>query len=1450
MGIMSTPKFPIGKAPACGIDEYIGTDFDIVKEVADNLDVIKQAASLIGPDVTSLFTNILAKLGHNVVGSFEKGVTLTAPNQYVTYADNVYHYTGDVYPYVIEPDTKPNSDFALGYRGSVVDWDAFDRALLDWADIAYKGIPDTIDKSLRVEALDKLGLSRYWKPGDTITKVGTLVRFGDIEYQAINVPAVMGATPEGDIKFRRWTVTPDDVVPGILDQLTQLRDEAIVAAETSTAQAVSSAGSATMAKDASVVATTAATSASASADAADTSASAAILASNEAKLAANTAKEAESVVVAAEQSVSVKYDDIVLKHADVVTKHADVVALAATVGSHAVAAGEAAINAQQAADKAKASEQFVANNASAAQQAQVQAANSAANAALSAKGAVTSATEAANMANAAKTSAASAKTYATNAGTAASSAIAAANSVEGSEAATAASAAAAAQSVILTDTAKTEAVNAAVEARNASESATRSASAANISAVNADNAAKSVQGIADAVLPSVEEAKGYAASAKADATIATENAVIAGNHAVTANNSIAISTAKATEALQSANTAAVSATTAVDAKDRCEEIYTSIHSGVVVRGSWDVCTDAYPTDKSATARWDVIVTRGDSHVFDGKEFRNGDILYYDLGTDTFYHTPVQGVGGVASVNGKTGTDIVLTPADIGSLPATGKAVNSSLLDGFTKEDIVTESRTGLVDTVTLNTALGTKLDKTATAVNSLKLEGFTKAQIIAEAQDGMAGSDVFYTKEESNARYPLVADVVKKSGSVMTGQLTVPNLVVSAGLVNLTNGRLQFDSAGNTRIVSKSNAEFGLYGSGLNPTYRTPDGVYYKLYHEGYLPTLEALGAFPAVGGDMDGEIIFKPTKSGDAVKNGIYFGANTTTNLAFWGDALAVYLGSSTKEVSMSGTNLKFNGKSVYYVGNEPTPAAIGALPSTGKAADSSLLDGKTKNEVIAEARTGLLTANAVYTKTESDTRYPTIVAADAKYYSNSNKPSPATLGAAPASHTHTWAQVTGAPVYTTRWPTWGEVSGKPATYAPSAHTHDDRYNVTHKFNAVVRQGVWSRIAGTNVGRILGGTYLLAINHTRDNVVVNALFLVTSNHSNSVRISQLSSGNYTQIQVRLTSTSVNDVYIEVLDTAVGTGDNIYSIRLECISAGSAIPYTSFTAGGGTVRASIQTAFTDFIGNGSGLTTLNASNLSGGVVPNACLPTTATRWPTFAEVTGKPTTFAPSAHDHSWSNITSGVPATATRWPTFAEVSGKPTNYPTTWESVAAKPATATRWPTLAEIGAQPAGSYAASSHTHPWSQVTGVPATATRWPTFDEVSGKPVYYPPTNHIHSWGEISGKPSKPTVTKTTLYSGNIAYSGSTVYTLAKAWDQFDAIVVIGSHDGGNSPVSSMKTREELQEMYALAGTTKQWELLASSEIYIFWQMVDTSMTKFKITRENGVLYKIIGINYSL
>lgn len=60
----------------------------------------------------------------------------------------------------------------------------------------------------------------------------------------------------------------------------------------------------------------------------------------------------------------------------------------------------------------------------------------------------------------------------------------------------------------------------------------------------------------------------------------------------------------------------------------------------------------------------------------------------------------------------------------------------------------------------------------------------------------------------------------------------------------------------------------------------------------------------------------------------------------------------------------------------------------------------------------------------------------------------------------------------------------------------------------------------------------------------------------------------------------------------------------------------------------------------------------------------------WANLTGKPATYAPTAHGHAWAEI-SGAPATATRWPAFDEVTGKPAAYPPSAHTHAAADITA-----------------------------------------------------------------------------------------------------------------------------------------------------------------------------------
>ncbi|WP_373100781.1 MULTISPECIES: tail fiber protein [Pasteurellaceae] len=114
------------------------------------------------------------------------------------------------------------------------------------------------------------------------------------------------------------------------------------------------------------------------------------------------------------------------------------------------------------------------------------------------------------------------------------------------------------------------------------------------------------------------------------------------------------------------------------------------------------------------------------------------------------------------------------------------------------------------------------------------------------------------------------------------------------------------------------------------------------------------------------------------------------------------------------------------------------------------------------------------------------------------------------------------------------------------------------------------------------------------------------------------------------------------------------------------------------------------------------------------------------EIRSKPSTFPPSSHNHSWSQITN-APATATRWPSFSEVTSRPTTiagYGITdhnWATLKDKPATATRWPSFSEVTSRPTTIAGYGITDHNWATLKDKPATATRWPSFSEVTSRPT---------------------------------------------------------------------------------------------------------------------------------
>lgn len=179
------------------------------------------------------------------------------------------------------------------------------------------------------------------------------------------------------------------------------------------------------------------------------------------------------------------------------------------------------------------------------------------------------------------------------------------------------------------------------------------------------------------------------------------------------------------------------------------------------------------------------------------------------------------------------------------------------------------------------------------------------------------------------------------------------------------------------------------------------------------------------------------------------------------------------------------------------------------------------------------------------------------------------------------------------------------------------------------------------------------------------------------------------------------------------------------------------------------------------------------------VPATASRWPSWAEVTSKPDLAAANhSHPGSWLNpINLGTEDldTLKEPKVYAQHANANTSvarhYPENsagalivsngagtqqtylvynssrvWRRAQYSTGAWTPWtrdyntgnkPSLAELGA------AAASHTHLWSHITGAPATATRWPAWGEVTGKPATMPPAAHSHPWSQVTGAPATAT-----------------------------------------------------------------------------------------------------------
>lgn len=172
-----------------------------------------------------------------------------------------------------------------------------------------------------------------------------------------------------------------------------------------------------------------------------------------------------------------------------------------------------------------------------------------------------------------------------------------------------------------------------------------------------------------------------------------------------------------------------------------------------------------------------------------------------------------------------------------------------------------------------------------------------------------------------------------------------------------------------------------------------------------------------------------------------------------------------------------------------------------------------------------------------------------------------------------------------------------------------------THReWTTNIKCATWSRLCyvGYKVN-VTGSTFILNVSATRNSVVYNDTLVIKVHHSQKALITKISGCNYSTVAYRVVSDSSGNCYVELNDSAnKATNATIQSVRCTFtdIDAGSLTTYNAFTDG--------TTVPNNFIV--SAILTTNKNSLQGNL--------------TWDEVTGKPSTFAPSSHAHTISQVT------------------------------------------------------------------------------------------------------------------------------------------------------------------------------------------------------------------------
>ena len=334
-----------------------------------------------------------------------------------------------------------------------------------------------------------------------------------------------------------------------------------------------------------------------------------------------------------------------------------------------------------------------------------------------------------------------------------------------------------------------------------------------------------------------------------------------------------------------------------------------------------------------------------------------------------------------------------------------------------------------------------------------------------------------------------------------------------------------------------------------------------------------------------------------------------------------------------------------------------------------------------------------------------------------------PAAIGAAAVGHTHVMSDISGLSL------AWSSITGKPET--------------------ATRWPSWSEVTNKpiNPSYSFGGN---------NDSITTAQFLT---HLQNLGAFSTGFGIYRGSWSYMANQSITDTGVGVIHLAGSTVEVIGNSASNC-----------------TIRVTVPTTS----GNGTTKRIYVYCNNGDDYKPGwfAVARTDELTW---NSISGKPSTFTPSSHTHTKSQITdfpSSMPASdvyawakAPSKPSYSwsEITSKPSTFTpsshthplsdisdlqASWNALlkAAPSAYVTRWPSWSEVTSKPS-TFTPSSHTHPLSDISDLQASwnallkaapsayVTRWPSWSEVTSKPSFATVATS-GSYNDLSNKPSIP------------------------------------------------------------------------------------------------------------